>query len=95
MKVEPLGDNVLVKRLEAEEKSAGGIFLPEMAREKPRTGEVLAVGKGRTLSSGAVVAITVKVGDKVLFSSYGGTEVTVDGNEYMLMSEDDIMAVVK
>jgi chaperonin GroES len=93
MKVAPLNDKVLVKRLDAEEKTAGGILLPDTAREKPRQGKVLAVGEGRRLDSGARAAVQVKVGDKVLFSSYGGTEIKVEGEEYLLMSEEDILAI--
>ena len=94
MKVVPLNDKVLVKRLDPEEKTAGGILLPDTAREKPRQGEVLAVGEGRLLESGSRATMQIKVGDKVLFTSYGGTDVKVDGNEYLLLSEDDILAVV-
>jgi len=94
MKVVPLNDKILVKRLEAEEKTKGGILLPDSAREKPRQGKVLAVGEGRRLESGNRATMTVKVEDKVLFSSWAGTEVTVDGQEYLLMSEDDILAVL-
>jgi chaperonin GroES len=94
MKVVPLNDKVLVKRLEAEDRTAGGILLPDAAREKPRQGKVLAIGDGRPMESGKRAPIAVKVNDKVLFSSYAGNEVTVDGEEYLLMSEEDILAVV-
>ena len=93
-KVRPLGDKVLIKRLEAEEKTAGGIVLPDTAKEKPKQGKVIAVGDGRQLESGKKIALQVKAGDTVLFGSYAGTEVTVDGEEYLLMSEEDILAIV-
>jgi len=95
MKVVPLNDKVLVKRLDPEERTAGGILLPDAAREKPRQGKVLAVGEGPRLDSGARAALQVKVGDKVLFTSYGGTEIKVEGEEYLLMSEEDILAIVQ
>ena len=94
-KIRPLGDRVLIKRLEAEEKTAGGIVLPDTAKEKPKQGKVVALGDGRQLESGEKAAFQVKKGDVVLFGSFAGTEVTVDGEEYMLMSEDDILAIVK
>lgn len=94
MKVVPLNDKVLIKRLEAEERTSGGILLPSTAQEKPRQGEVLAVGEGRRLESGNRAAVAVKAGDRVLFSSYAGTEIKIDGQEYLLMNEDDILAVV-
>ena len=93
-KIRPLGDKVLIKRLEAEEKTAGGIVLPETAKEKPKKGKVIAVGDGRQLESGKRVPFQVAKGDVVLFGSFAGTEVTVDGEEYVLMSEDDILAVL-
>jgi chaperonin GroES len=94
MKVVPLNDKVLVKRLEAEEKTAGGIVLPDTAKEKPKQGTVLAIGEGRRLDNGSRAPHQVKVNDKVLFTSYAGNEVNVDGEDYLLMSEDDILAVV-
>src|SRR3954451_25496114 len=94
MKVVPLHDKIVVKRLEAEEKTAGGIVLPETAKEKPKQGKVLSIGDGKLLDSGKRAAFQVKEGDRVLFSSYAGNEVTVDGEEYLIMSEDDILAVV-
>jgi len=94
MKVVPLNDKVVVKRLEAEERTAGGILLPDTAREKPKQGKVLAVGEGRRLENGNRAPAVVKVNDRVLFSSYAGNEVTIDGEEYLLMSEEDILAVV-
>jgi chaperonin GroES len=95
MKVIPLNDKVLLKRLDPEEKTSGGILLPDTAREKPRQGKVLAVGEGTRLEGGKVAPLQVKVGDKVLFTSYGGTEIKVDGEDYLLMSEEDILAVVQ
>ena len=94
-KIKPLGDKVLVKRLEAEEKTPGGIVLPDTAKEKPKQGKVIALGDGKQLESGEKAEFQVKVGDVVLFGSFAGTEVTVDGEEYLLMSEDDILATVK
>jgi len=94
MKIRPLGDKILVKRLEAEEVTAGGIVLPDTAKEKPKEGKVVAVGKGRSLKDGSWADFTVKAGDKVIFSSYAGTEVKVDGEEYLIMSEEDILAIV-
>jgi chaperonin GroES len=94
MKVIPLNDKILVKRLEAEEKTAGGILLPDTAKEKPRQGKILSLGDGKLLENGKRAAFQVKEGDRVLFSSYAGNEVTVDGDEYLIMSEDDILAVI-
>jgi len=91
--VRPLGDKVLIKRLEAEEKTAGGIVLPDTAKEKPKQGKVVAVGDGRQLESGEKADFQVKVGDTVLFGSFAGTEVTIEGEEYLLMSEDEILAI--
>jgi len=93
-KIKPLGHKVLIKRLEPEDKTAGGIVLPDTAKDKPKEGKVIAVGDGRTLESGEKVPFQVKESDVVLFGSYAGTEVTVDGEEYLLMSEDEILAIV-
>jgi chaperonin GroES len=95
MKVVPLNDKIVVKRLEAEEKTAGGIVLPDSAKEKPRQGEVLAVGAGKRLDNGQRAPFQVKVGDRVLFTSYAGTEVNVEGQERLIMTEDDILAIVE
>ena len=95
MKLTPLGDRVLVKRCEAEEKTAGGIVLPDTAKEKPKEGEVIATGSGKLTEKGERVKLTVKKGDRVLFTSYAGNEVKVDGEEYLLMREEDILAGVK
>ena len=94
MKVVPLNDKIVVKRLEAEEKTAGGIVLPDTAKEKPKQGKVLSVGDGKLLDNGQRAAFQVKEGDRVLFASYAGNEVTVNGEELLIMSEDDILAVV-
>jgi chaperonin GroES len=95
MKVVPLNDRALIERLQAEEKTAGGIMLPDTAREKPRQGKVLSLGEGKRLENGSRAPFQVKVGDRVLFTSYAGNEITVDGKEYLLMSEDDILAVLQ
>jgi len=94
MNVIPLNDKILVERVEAEEKTAGGIVLPDTAREKPKQGKVLSMGEGKALDNGKRSAFQVKKGDKVLFTSYAGSEVTVDGKEYLIMTEDDILAIV-
>ena len=94
MPVVPLNDKIVVKRLEAEDKTAGGILLPDSAREKPRQGKVVSLGEGKRLENGKRAAFQVKVGDKVLFTSYGGTEVSIDGGEHLIMTEDDILAIV-
>jgi chaperonin GroES len=95
MKVVPLNDKVLVKRLEAEQKTAGGLLLPDTAREKPRQGQVLNLGDGKRLENGGRSPFQLKVGDRVLFSSWAGNEVTIDGEEYLLMTEDDVLAVLE
>ena len=94
MKIEPLGANIVVKRLPAEEVTAGGIVLPDAAQEKPRQGRVLSIGDGRMLADGARAKHQVSEGDRVLFSSYAGTEVAINGEEFLIMSEDDILAIV-
>lgn len=95
MKLRPLADRVIVKRLENENKTASGIVLPDSATEKPDQGEILAVGPGKTADDGKVTALTVKVGDKVLFGKYSGQSVKVDGEELLVMKEDDLFAVVE
>ena len=95
VKVHPIGDKVLVRRVEAEAKSAGGILLPDTAKEKPKEGMIIAVGEGGTLEGGKKKPFQVKKGDRILFSSYAGTEITIEGEEYLVMSEDDIFAVVE
>ena len=94
-KLKPLGDKVLVKRLEAEEVTSGGIVLPDSAKEKPKQGKIIAIGDGPQLKDGKRGKSQVKKGDRVIFTSYAGTEVTVEGEEYLLMSEDDILAIVE
>ena len=93
MKIRPLHDRVIIKRLEEERTSPGGIVIPDSAAEKPVQGKVLAVGKGKILEDGTVRPLDVKVGDKILFGKYGGTEVKIDGDELVVMREEDIMAV--
>ena len=94
MKIRPLGDRVLVEREAAEEKTAGGIYIPESGKEKPQRGKVIAVGAGKRDEQGKVHAVDVKAGDTVIFGKYSGTEVTVDDVEYVVMREDDIIGVV-
>jgi len=93
--IKPLGDRVVVKVLEKEEKTASGIVLPDTAKEKPQEGEVIAVGPGKMLDNGQRVALDVKVGDKVIYSKYAGTEVKYEGKEYLILSERDILAIVE
>jgi len=95
MKIKPLHDRVLVRRLEQEEKTAGGIIIPDTAKEKPQQGEVLATGSGARNESGKVVPLDVKVGDVVLFAKWGGTEVKVEGEDLLVMKESDIIAIVE
>jgi len=95
MKIRPLHDRVIVKRLEEERTSAGGIIIPDSATEKPIQGKVVAVGKGKILENGDVRPLDLKVGDKVLFGKYGGTEVKVDGDDLLVMREEDVMAVTE
>ena len=95
MKIQPLADKVLVQRLEAENKTAGGIVLPDAAKEKPQRGKIISVGKGKTLDDGTLQKMQLKKGDEVLFTSYAGTEVKIDGKEYLIMSESDVMAIIE
>ncbi len=95
MKIKPLHDRVLVRRLEQEEKTAGGIIIPDTAKEKPQQGEVLAVGSGARDDSGKVVPLDVKVGDIVLFAKWGGTEVKIEGEDLLVMKESDLIAIVE
>lgn len=94
-KVQPLGDRVLIRPLEAEEKTKGGIILPDTAKEKPQEGQVVAVGKGKVLENGKTEPLEVKVGDKVLYGKYSGTEIKIDGDDYLIVKEEDILAVIK
>lgn len=91
--IRPLGDRLLVKRLAEEEKTAGGIIIPDSAKEKPQQAEVVAVGNGKTYDNGETKAVEVKVGEKVLFSKYSGSEVKFDGEEYLIIREDDVLGV--
>jgi chaperonin GroES len=95
MKLRPLGDRIVIEPLEAEEKTKGGIILPDTAKEKPQEGKVVAVGKGKTDESGKLIPMEVKVGDKVLYGKYAGTEITIEGKEYMILREEDVLAVVE
>ncbi|HOK95539.1 MAG TPA: co-chaperone GroES [Anaerohalosphaeraceae bacterium] len=95
MKIRPLGDKVIVQRLEAEAKTAGGIVLPDTAKEKPRRGKVISVGEGKLLDDGKRAEMSVKKGQEVLFGSYAGTEVKIDGKEYLIMDESDILAIIE
>jgi chaperonin GroES len=95
MKLRPLHDRVIVKRLEEEEKTVGGIIIPDTAKEKPQQGRVIAVGKGKVLENGEVSPLTVKDGDRVLFGKYSGTEIKIEGEEHLIMREDDILAIVQ
>ena len=92
--IRPLQDRVIVKRLDAEEQTAGGIIIPDTAKEKPQEGEVVAVGPGKRQDNGSLQEMGVKQGDKILFSKYGGTDVKIDGTAYLIMREDDILGVI-
>ena len=94
MKIIPLNDKIVVERHEADEKTAGGIIIPDTAKEKPKQGKVLALGEGKALENGSRASFQVKVGDRVLFTSYAGSEVNVDGKDYLIMTEDDILSIV-
>ncbi len=95
MKIRPLNDRLLVKRLKEEEKTAGGIIIPDSAKEKPAEGEVIAVGPGKANDDGARVALQVKSGDRVLFSKYSGSDVKIDGEDYLIMREDDVLGIIE
>ena len=95
MKIRPLGDKVIVQRLEAQAVTAGGIVLPDSAKEKPQRGKITSVGDGKQLDDGSRAKMTVKKGQQVLFTSYAGTEIKIDGKEYMIMDESDILAIVE
>jgi chaperonin GroES len=94
MNIKPLGERVVVKTLESEERTKSGIVLPDTAKEKPQMGKILAVGSGRVLDNGQKIPLEVKIGDKVLFAKYAGTEVKLDGEEYMVLKETDILAII-
>lgn len=95
MKIRPLHDRIIVKRLEEEEKTKGGIIIPDTAKEKPMEGKVIAVGKGKVLDDGKLQPLDVKAGDRVLFGKYSGTEVKIEGEEHLIMREDDILGVIE
>ncbi|MCD6408693.1 co-chaperone GroES [bacterium] len=95
LKIRPLGDRIVVEPLEAEEKTKGGIILPDTAKEKPQKGKVVAVGKGRMDESGKAIPMEIKVGDKVLYGKYAGTEITIDDKEYIILKEEDVLAIVE
>ena len=94
MKIKPLGDRVLIKSLEAKEQTKGGIVLPDSAKEKPQEAEVVAVGTGKKGEDGKLIPLTIKVGDKVLYGKYSGTEISVDGEDYLFVKEEDILGTV-
>ena len=94
MKIKPLSDRVVIEALEAEDKTSGGIYLPETAKEKPQIGKVVAAGAGRVTDIGETVKLEVKVGNKVLYGKYSGTDVTVDGKDYLIVRESDILAII-
>lgn len=95
MKIKPLQDRILVKRIEEEEKTKGGIIIPDAAKEKPQEGKVIAVGDGKMLDNGQKAPLTVKAGDKILFGKYSGTEIKIDGEEHLILREDDVLAIVE
>ncbi len=95
MKIRPLQDRIIVKRLEGEEKTKGGIIIPDTAKEKPIEGKVIAVGNGKVLEDGSVRKLDVKAGDRILFSKYAGTEIKIEGEEHLIMREDDILGVIE
>ena len=95
MKIRPLGERILLKRIEEEDKSKGGIIIPDSAKEKPQEGKVVAVGKGRMLDDGKMVPLEIKKGDRVLFGKYSGTEVKIEGEEHLIVKEDDILGVIE
>jgi chaperonin GroES len=95
MKVRPLHDRLIVKRLEEEEKTKGGIIIPDTAKEKPIEGKVIAVGKGKLTEDGTTIPMEVKKGDRILFAKYAGTEVKIDGEEHLIMKEDDVFAIIE
>jgi chaperonin GroES len=95
MKVRPLHDRLIVKRSEEEEKTKGGIIIPDTAKEKPIEGKVIAVGKGKIKEDGTIIPMEVKKGDRILFAKYAGTEVKIDGEEHLIMKEDDVIAIIE
>lgn len=95
MKIRPLQDRVIVKRLEEEEKTKGGIIIPDTAKEKPQEGKVIAVGKGKVTEDGKLIPLDVKVGDRILFGKYAGTEIKIEGEEHLIMREEDILGIIE
>ena len=95
MKIRPLQDRVIVKRIQEEDKTKGGIIIPDTAKEKPQEGKVVAVGKGKANEDGKVVPLDVKVNDRILFGKYSGSEITIDGEEHLIMREEDILGVIE
>jgi chaperonin GroES len=95
MKIRPLQDRVIVKRLEEEEKTKGGIIIPDTAKEKPQEGKVTAVGKGKMTEDGKIIPMDVKVGDRILFGKYSGSEIKIDGEEHLIMREEDILGIIE
>lgn len=95
MKIRPLQDRIIVKRIEEDEKSKGGIIIPDTAKEKPQEGKVVAVGKGKVNEDGKITPLDVKVNDRILFGKYSGTEINIDGDEHLIMREDDVLGVVE
>jgi chaperonin GroES len=95
MKIRPLQDRVIVKRIAEEEKTKGGIIIPDTAKEKPQEGKIIAVGKGKRNDEGKVIPLDIKVGDKILFGKYSGSEIKIDGDEHLIMREEDILGVIE
>ncbi len=95
MKIRPLQDRILVKRIDEEEKTKGGIIIPESAKEKPMEGKIIAVGKGKVLEDGKVLPLDVKVGDKILFAKYAGTDIKIEGEEHLIMREEEVLCVIE
>ena len=95
MAFRPLGDRVLIKRIEEEEKTKGGIIIPDTAKEKPQEGEVISVGKGKSNDEGKVFPLDVKAGDRILFGKWGGTEIKIDGEDFLIMKEDEVLGILK
>ncbi|MCF7894929.1 MAG: co-chaperone GroES [Candidatus Omnitrophica bacterium] len=94
MKVKPLGDRILIKQVDAEEKTAGGIVIPDTAKEKPQQAEVVAVGEGKKKEDGSIIPLSVKEGDRVLYGKYSGTEISIEGEDYLIVKEEDILGIV-
>jgi chaperonin GroES len=95
MNIRPLHDRIIVERVEEETKTAGGLFIPDTAKEKPQQGKVIAVGKGKVTEDGKLLGMDVKVGDRILFGKYSGTEIKIEGKEYLMMREDDVLGVIE